>query len=124
MRADTLLLCAQLSRLHTQVWEAVCRRGSQLHRERRACDRGTSGLVQGAVGAQGEGAGKPEPPHRRQVDTRTDGGEISREVNPPEGIMSVSVRHLSQSKGKMCLQGRFARWKNHVILETLKRNIS
>lgn len=30
VRADTLPLCA----LHTQVWEAVCRRGSQLQRER------------------------------------------------------------------------------------------
>lgn len=63
VRADTLLLCVQLSRLHTEVWEAVCRCGSQLQRERRACDQGTFRLVQGAVGAQRRGTGKPEPPH-------------------------------------------------------------
>lgn len=60
VRADTLLLCAQLSGLHTEVWEAVCRCGSQLQDERRACDRGTLGLVQGAVGARRRGTGKPE----------------------------------------------------------------
>lgn len=81
VRADTLLLCVQLSRLHTEVWEAVCRCGSQLQRERRACDRGTLSLVQGSVGAQRRGTGKPEPLHRQQ--TEADGGEISRKVNPP-----------------------------------------
>ena len=51
----THFCCPQLSRLHTQVWEAVCRRGSKLRRER-------GGRVTGArsaahVGPHSEPAG-------------------------------------------------------------------
>lgn len=112
MRVDTLLLCGQLSRLHTEVWEAVCRCGSQHQRERRACDRGTFSLVQGAVGAQRRGTRKPEPLHRQPIDMRTDGEEISRKVNQPEpdyiacGCLSVftedneqkTAAHFSQTR--------------------------
>lgn len=62
--ADTLLLCVWLSRLHTEVWEAVCHCGSQHQIERRACDRGTFRLVQRSCrGLRAGGTGKPEPLH-------------------------------------------------------------
>lgn len=75
VRADTLLLCVLLSRLHTEVWEAVCRCGSQQQRKRRACDWGTFGLVHGAVG--GSEAGKWETWAPTQT-AQTDGGDKQR----------------------------------------------
>lgn len=81
VRADTLPLCA----LHTQVWEAVCRCGSQLQRER-------GGRVTGARSAScrelwelrggelGNLSPLPKHTHRQQTDTQTDGEEIRRKI--------------------------------------------
>lgn len=101
--ADTLLLCVRLSRLHTEVWEAVCRCGSQHQLERRACDRGTFRLVQGGCRGSEEG-GLGLPPHIQQ----TDGEEISRKSKPPEPglvtrqfpVVSVSSQGLMNQKDK------------------------
>lgn len=87
VRADTLLLCVLLSRLHTEVWEAVCRCGSQQQRKRRACDWGTFGLVHGGVG--GSEAGKWETWAPTQT-AQTDGEEISRECIPTWAWLYVS----------------------------------
>ncbi|CAL8383516.1 unnamed protein product [Boreogadus saida] len=51
----TSIVC-QLSRLHTQVWEAVCRRGSQLRGERGGRVTGARSAAHG--GAQGASWGR------------------------------------------------------------------
>lgn len=91
VRADTLLLCERLSRLHTEVWEAVCRCGSQQQRKRRACDWGTFWLVQGAVGPERRGDRKPEPLNRQQRDIQADGGQICRDITHLSLITWVSI---------------------------------
>lgn len=108
MGADTLLLCVQLSRLHTEVWEAVCHCGSQHQIERRACDRGTFRLVQGAAGALRRGTEKPEPLHIQQ----TDGEELSRKFKPPEPgycqflVVSVGSQIIISKKDKTFISDR------------------
>lgn len=58
-------------------------------RQGRACDRGTSSLVQGAEAAQRRGTVKPDlPPHTHawQTDTHAADGHTGRwEVDPPGG---------------------------------------
>ena len=94
MGADTLLLCGRPSRVHTEVWEAVCRRGSQRR-------RGRGGRVTGARSASRRelwglrrgtrGTGVDRGDREGQAPQADGDRDIRRKVIPPEpGYTSLS----------------------------------
>lgn len=83
---DTLSLCARLSRLHTEVWEAVCHGSSQQQWKSRACDWGTVSLVQAAMLAQRRRRREKRKPEWTK---QTDGKEDKQEGEATDKLVSM-----------------------------------